>query len=165
MNSEYYKYILVTVVIFSLGWISADAYGIISSLNFEKPLSITDNELASPSNWVKEDQITIYNDYVKINIKNASWARFADTNSMDPLLDKDSNSIKITPKDPSDLQAGDIISYKAEFTTGMVIHRITKIDYDEEGWYATAKGDNNRYNDPDKIRFNQITGVLVGIIY
>jgi hypothetical protein len=37
--------------------------------------------------------------------------------------------------------------------------------YDKEGWYAVTKGDNTGMNDPDKVRFEQIKFVLVGVLY
>ena len=160
-----YKYIILGVLIFIIGWLSADLYSFVTNLNIEKPFSFSDNELKSPSDWVKEDQIKIYQNRVLINIENASWARFSDTNSMDPLIDEESNSIEIKPRSNEDLKVGDIISYEAKFTKGTLIHRIVKIDYDEDGWYALTKGDNNKNIDPQKVRFEQIKGVLIGIIY
>ena len=159
------RYSIIFVLIFVLGWISSDAQSSISGLNVQRPLSIYDNELYSPSDWIKEDSIKIYKNYVVIKVPNATWARFADSNSMDPIIDVDSNSIEIKPGNEGDLKIGDIISYEAEFTKGVIIHRIVKINEDEDGWYATTRGDNNKYNDPHKVRFEQIKGVLVGIVY
>ena len=156
-----FKYLLLFV--FLLGWFSSSSY---SYLDFaEKPYSAFSNEISSPSDWIKQDSIKIYDDKIIINIKNASWAQFADTNSMDPVLDQGANSIQLTPKNPSDLAIGDIISYKAGFIKGTVVHRIIEINFDEEGWYAITKGDNNRVQDPDKVRFSQIKHVLVGVLY
>lgn len=160
-----YKYIILGILVFILGWFSADMYKIISNLNVEKPLSVSGYEFSSPGDWVKESQIKIYSDYVLIKIKNATWGSFADTNSMDPLLDANANSIELKPQSEKELKVGDIIAYKADFVDGVIIHRIVKIDSDEKGWYVVVKGDNNPHPDPQKVRFDQIKGVLVGVIY
>ena len=46
-----------------------------------------------------------------------------------------------------------------------VIHRIAEISNDEQGWYAIVKGDNNEAPDPERVRFEQIKKVLVGVLY
>jgi len=42
---------------------------------------------------------------------------------------------------------------------------VMQVDYDNLGWYAIVKGDNNPRPDPNKVRFNQIKRILVMIIY
>ena len=37
--------------------------------------------------------------------------------------------------------------------------------FDNEGWYAITKGDNNVVEDNWKVRFEQIEGIVIGIIY
>jgi len=122
-------------------------------------------ERLSPSDRIKEDQIFVYNDRVVIYIDNPEWARFTDTNSMDPLLDDTANAIEIVPKSPEEIHVGDIISYESEYASGTFIHRVIKTGSDENGWYCTAKGDNNPTEDPGRIRFEQIKRVLVAVIY
>jgi hypothetical protein len=84
---------------------------------------------------------------------------------MDPLFDADANSFEIKPNSPEDIQIGDIISYKSEYATGLTIHRVIETGEDEQGWFSIVKGDNLTEPDPGKIRFNQIHGILVGVIY
>jgi len=120
-------------------------------------------ERQSPSDRIKEDQIYVYNDEVVIKVENAVWATFTDTNSMDPVLDDGANAIQVVPKSQSEIKVGDIISFESR--VGPIIHRVVKISYDEEGWYATTKGDNNPEPDPVKVRFEDIRRVLVAIIY
>ncbi|MBU1111305.1 MAG: signal peptidase I [Nanoarchaeota archaeon] len=122
-------------------------------------------EQASPGDRIKEDQIKVYEDRVVIQIANAKWAGFTDTNSMDPLLDEESNAIQVIPESADEIQVGDIITYESSLFDGMVIHRVILIGEDEEGTYFIAKGDNNPDPDPEKIRFNQIRRILVGILY
>lgn len=120
-------------------------------------------ERDSPFDRIKEDQILVYPDRVVIDLKNAEWSTFTDTNSMDPVLDAGTNAIQIVPKSPADIHIGDIASYETEY--GIIIHRVVDIGYDENGWYAVFKGDNNALPDPAKVRFEQIKRVVVALIY
>lgn len=120
-------------------------------------------EMSSPSDWIKESQIKVYSDQVIISLNNPSWASFTNTNSMDPFLDETSNAIEIKPKSPEDIQPGDIISFRTEL--GIIIHRVIEKGEDGQGTYFLVKGDNNTFRDPFKVRFKDIQGVLVAIIY
>src|SRR3989344_2288306 len=121
-------------------------------------------EKLSPADHIKEDQIRIEDDQVIITIRNAKIARFADTNSMDPLLDEVSNAIQIVPNSPDQIYVGDIISYTSK-NGDIIIHRVVKIDEDEEGMFYITQGDNNSSPDNEKIRFWQVRFITVGIIY
>jgi hypothetical protein len=121
------------------------------------------SEISSPGDWIKESQIKVYSNQVIINLNNPSWASFTNTNSMDPFLDETANAIKIKPSSPSDIESGDIISFQTKF--GIIIHRVIEKGEDEQGTYFLVKGDNNTFMDPFKVRFKDITGVLVAIIY
>ena len=127
--------------------------------------TILTGERPSPADHIKEDQIHVYEDRVVIEIKNARWAGFVDTGSMDPFLDKESNAIQIIPEKPEDVQIGDIISYQSEMFNTVIIHRVIDIKTDEEGLYYVTKGDNNNEPDPEKIRFEMVRRLLVAIIY
>lgn len=120
-------------------------------------------ERASPKPRIREDQIKVLPDKVVIYIKNARWATFADTNSMDPVFDAGHYGIQIVPQSPDEIQIGDVISYDSEF--GSIIHRVIEIGHDEEGWFAVVKGDNNEIADPWKVRFDQVRRVLVALTY
>ncbi|MBU2634297.1 MAG: signal peptidase I [Nanoarchaeota archaeon] len=122
-------------------------------------------ERPSPADHIKEDQIHVYDDRVVIEIENARWAGFVDTNSMDPFLDEDSNAIQIIPQSPDQIEIGDIISYESEMFNTVIIHRVIDIKEDEEGLYYLTKGDNNDEFDPEKVRFNMVRRLLVAIIY
>ncbi len=120
-------------------------------------------ERISPQDWIKEQQIHVYNDKVILDIQNPEWAAFADTNSMDPVLDEQANAIEIVPSSPDQLQIGDIASYKDGDDT--IIHRIIGKGKDDNGVFFIMKGDNNPEKDPGKIRFSQIQRMVVAIIY
>lgn len=153
-----------------LGFIVAFAFGWLLNSFVAEPKMVpfsfgNARDLKSPFDHIKEEQIHVYDDVVVLDIKNASWASFANTKSMDPLLDGEANGIEIKPKSIDDIHVGDVVSYKPTFTDGLVIHRIVETGFDENGWYAITKGDNNNVEDPEKIRFEQINGILVAIVY
>jgi signal peptidase I len=121
------------------------------------------NELDSPSDWVKEDQILVSHNEVILKIPGVEWATFTNTNSMDPFLDEDSHALEILPNNAEEIAVGDIIAYQT--ANGVIIHRVVEKSYDQEGIFFTVKGDNNNNRDPDKVRFSDIQGVLVAVIY
>lgn len=120
-------------------------------------------EISSPSDWIKENQIKVYSNKVIIELEKPTWASFTNTNSMDPFLDETANAIEIKPNSPEQINSGDVISYQTEY--GVIIHRVIEKGEDKKGTYFLVKGDNNTFNDPFKVRFNDIKGVLVAIIY
>lgn len=135
-----------------------------STYMLESPSSDDTNERASPSDWIEEENIHVYEDRVVIDLEGAEWAKFTDSNSMDPVLDKGSNAIQIIPDDPAQINEGDIISYRSD-SGSVIIHRVQETGEDEEGWYAIAKGDNNDKPDPQLVRFDDIGRVTVAVIY
>jgi signal peptidase I len=133
-------------------------------------------EQFSPSDTIAEDQIKVYKNGVYINLKDQdnndwlimmdlddpSWSTFADTNSMDPVFDKEANTVRIhVPAE--ELAVGDIVSYQSD--DSIIIHRIVHKEYDEDGLYFILKGDNNPVSDPGKVRPEQILGKIVAILY
>lgn len=152
--------LILIFVPFLLGLITSQAVS--DNMSFEMPFSYGQEKI-SPHDRIDESQIFVYNDKVILQMKGASLAEYADTNSMDPLLDEGSNGIEIELKDENDVHVGDIVAY--ETSIGLIVHRIVEIGNDEKGKYFILKGDNNIENDPYKVRFNQIKYVLVGIIY
>jgi len=156
------KLIILILIVFALGWLSNTAYGI----NFPSSPSIfTSKELISPSDRITEDDISIFDDYIIINIQNATWARYADSNSMDPLLDYGANGIEIVPESTDDIHVGDIVIFEPFWSSNLIVHRVTQIGEDEDGWYCITKGDNSNITDPGKLRYEQIEFILVGILY
>ena len=121
-------------------------------------------EKSSPSDWITEKQIEVFSDRVVLDIKDAQWAAFTNTNSMDPVLDENANAIQIVPRSEAEIGVGDIVSY-VHPTAGRIIHRVAYKGQDENGTYFIMKGDNNPTSDPDKVRFDQIKTVTVAIIY
>ena len=81
---------------------------------------------------------------------------------MKPLLDFNSNGIRIVPKNEEQISVGDIISF--EQNGDLIVHRVVEKSEDEEGVYFITKGDNNSASD-GKIRFKDIKYVTVGVIW
>jgi len=158
---------LAFLCIFLAGWLSSTTYSNLDGLQFETPFSfrLVAPELESPYDHIGEDQIHVYKDRVVIDLEDAMWARFTNTNSMDPIFDSEANTLELRPEKVSDIHVGDVISYRPEGNDGLVVHRVVEINVDGDGWYAIVKGDNIANPDPGKVRFNQINGVLVAIIY
>jgi hypothetical protein len=131
----------------------------------EQLLSDRAPERPSPCQRINQSQILVTGGSILIDFQNAEWAKFTDTNSMDPVLDTGSYALEYVPSSSDELCVGDIASYSTRLASGTIIHRIVEIGYDTDGWYARFKGDNLPYMDPEKVRFEQIQRVVIGIIY
>ncbi|MBW2965723.1 signal peptidase I [Candidatus Woesearchaeota archaeon] len=136
---------------------------IIANQNTRYPLSIYSDGVDSPSDYIESDDLHVYSDKVVIEKEDLIWAKIRDTHSMEPVLNKDSITLEVVPNDPIDIKEGDIVSYL--YDSIVVIHRVISIGEDSEGWYVITKGDNNLEEDPYKVRFSQVKGLVVGILY
>ena len=161
------KLILLVVMAFLIGLVTNSLITSIGEAPIFKGLNGISGvkELDSPADHISNDKIHVYDSRILLDIQDAEWSIFSDTNSMDPVLDAESNGIEIKPNSPEDIAIGDIISYKSNIVDGIIVHRVVDIGEDEQGWFAIAKGDNNPANDPEKVRFDMIQGVVVAIIY
>lgn len=167
MNKRAILNVLIVGIMFTLGFFTSSVY---SDINKQSPTTFNNSDnrtdiVASPSDWVKESQILVYDSQVLLNIKNAEWASFTDTHSMEPVLSARANAIEIVPASEDDVKVGDIVSYKSDYADGIIIHRVIDKSYDSQGTYFILKGDNNPTADPGRIRFSQIQRVVVAIIY
>jgi hypothetical protein len=172
MIRGYISIILTILLAVALGW---TAHGIYLQytvddvkMSQQSTLSKVSNflnaaELMSPQDRISEDDIFVYDNQVVIDVENPIWSSFTDTNSMDPVLDVGANGIEIIPQSVNDIHVGDIISYKTK--AGVIIHRVVDIRSDEEGLYYVLKGDNNPVPDKERVRFKDIQGILVAVIY
>ena len=157
--------VFVITCFFLFGWYANVYYkksaielnwGINNFSSSEKPL---------PLDRVKDGQILVYDSMVVLNISNVEWSKYDNTNSMNPLLDETSNGLEIKPETEDDIIVGDIIIYRPNWTIGLIIHRVISIEEDRQGKYYVVKGDNSQISDPEKVRFSQVEGVLLGILY
>lgn len=153
--------LLIIIIFFLFGWYSNYKY----TRTFGELKYASYGEKDSPIDRIDDKQILVYNGMVVLNVSGVEWAKYTDTNSMDPLLDDTANGLEIKPKSEGDIVVGDVIVYEPKWTQGLLAHRVISIGHDEQGTYYTVKGDNSESADPEKVRFNQISGVLVGVLY
>jgi hypothetical protein len=167
-KKAFLKAFLVTMV-FMLGFLASNIYASLYTENptqIQKPIDdATTDEVPSPGDWVKENQIGVYSKQIILDIQNAEWATFTDTHSMEPVISARANAIELVPKSADDIKVGDIISYKSDYAEGTIIHRVIEKGRDDQGIYFILKGDNNPDQDPGRIRFSQIKRVVIAIVY
>ena len=120
------KYIITAFV---LGIIFAILVGNLINLNAKEiPFSLFSKNITEPSNSISEEQIKVLGDKIIINIKDASLSRYAPTGSMLPVLNENSNGIRIKVESEDEISIGDIITFKAE--EGLIVHRVIEIGTD-----------------------------------
>lgn len=155
--------ILNYIAVFVIGFLSCMllVYGLTIGKEIPKALGLQ-QETSAPGDWIQEKQVHVYENAIVIDIENASLSNYAATGSMRPVLDSDSNGIRIIPKSENQLKTGDIVTY--EQGNDLIVHRIVEIGEDSEGRYFITKGDNNSADD-GKIRFSQIRYVTIGVLY
>ena len=180
------KLVVIMGLIFVMGFASASMFAYIQNSNFEVQMPIERTQIEnnvqsssdilfddtlqtkekpSPKERVLQKNISVFQNEVVLKIENPQWAIFTNSNSMDPVLDTESKAIEVIPKEDSSIQVGDIAAYESKIKKATIIHRIVFIGRDSLGWYALMKGDNNAYNDPERVRFEQVKRVVVAIIY
>jgi len=96
--------------------------------------------------------------------KEPTMAEFVGTGSMRPCLGKFTNGIQIKPDSIDEIQEGDIIAYENNEGT-LIVHRVIDVDYDEDGWFVRAKGDNNSVKDEKIIRFEDIKYKIIALVF
>jgi signal peptidase I len=158
--------ILAYFIIFLAGFLSCILFSMTYS-DTEKPLilnglTIFHGSQDAPSNWINQDDIQVYQDYIVIKIKGASISQYAPTGSMLPTLNENTNGIRVIPHSPSQIQIGDIITFEKD--SDLIIHRVIDKGTDEQGIYFITKGDSNNTTD-GKIRFEEIKYVTIGLLY
>ena len=155
-------------IIFLIGFLSANVAGLFLIYGSEIPTSLSNFSLSfnsnnsAPFDFVKENQIQVYDDKIVIDIKGERISSYAPTGSMLPVLDKGSNGIRIVPESEAEIHIGDIITFNQD--NMLIVHRVIEIGSDSEGTYFITKGDNSPIND-GKIRFKDIKYITIGIIW
>jgi hypothetical protein len=154
-------------IFFLIGFLVANFINYYMVYGLESPLSKNINYLGfvskdAPSDFLTEKQIQIYDDKIVIYVDNASISRYAPTGSMKPLLDENSNGIRIIPENSNQINVGDIITFQEN--SYFIVHRVIEKGLDSKGVYFITKGDNNEIGD-GKIRFEQIRYKTIGILW
>ena len=146
--------------------LSAVILGVLAgSFAANKISNAQEQSVLTSSDHVSEDQIDVRGDGIAISLsgKDLRWTKYTNTNSMLPLLDEGYNGLEFVPESRDEIHVGDVISffYKGE----NYVHRVIEIGTDEHGWYAITKGDSNKFIDDGKRRFEDVKGVLIGVIF
>lgn len=161
------------IIIFALFLFSVLLYSLLSAyVNAEIPfIKLTEFgssffDKPSPANHIKEYQILIYDDRIVILIPNAIISSYANTKSMDPVIDYTANGIEIVPQSPEQIHVGDIIAFTPNSNSNeLIVHRVIEIGVDEQGWYCITKGDNAMQDDGIKVRWEQVKLLTIAILY
>ena len=153
-------------LIFLIGFLSCVLVSLVFS-GTEMPLGLNvfgnyNKTLKAPGNWIKQQDISVYDNAIVINIENASLGKYASTGSMLPLLDENSCGIRIIPKSEQEINVGDIVTF--EQNRKLIIHRVIEKGKDETGVWFITKGDNSEIADR-KIRFKDIRYITIGILW
>ena len=130
----------------------------------EIPVKST-KEIPHPKNRITDEELLVKKNRVILNVEDVNWAYMLDSNSMDPLLDEGTTILLLMPDTAEDISAGDIIFFRSNLTEYNIVHRVISQSSDQEGLYYVTMGDNNPNLDPLKVRFRDIIGVVIGIIY
>ena len=128
-----------------------------------RPVLGVDKE--SPFDHVKTSQVKVLQHKVEIDMKNVMWWNIADTNSMDPLIDIGTTALSVKPISEQSIHVGDVAFYQSLLANKPIVHRVINISSDDKGWYSKFKGDNLEKVDPEDVRFKEVLGILIGIIY
>ncbi len=120
-------------------------------------------ESYAPSDYLPQEKIHVYGNSIVLDIKDALWSQFTSTGSMIPLFDENANAVQILPENPDYINIGDIIAFRQK--KEIIIHRVVDTGTDEKGLYYITKGDNNILADTEKVRFDQIEGKIIAVIY
>lgn len=130
------------------------------NIHEEKPF-FGSEERFSPYDRITEGNLDLFLDKLVINFPGIQLAHYSDTNSMDPLIDEHSIGLEIIPEAEEDIHIGDVVAYQSG--KDLIVHRVISISKDEEGWCAVLKGDNSE--EYEKIRFEQVRYLLIGVLY
>lgn len=124
-------------------------------------------DVSSPRDLIPQSDIKYDSDTRRLTVDNLPpdiWlTTVADTNSMDPTIDVRHTTVLTNHISYENLAVGDVVVYNVG--GGDIIHRIIKMETDNQGRKYTAKGDNNSYADPYILRDTHIKWLLLAIFY
>ncbi len=120
-------------------------------------------ETIGPKHRISDNQVKVSPNNAIIEVKDLVLARFTKSGSMLPTITSDSLALEIVPISSEEIEVGDVISFLQD--EKVIIHRVFEVGFDEDGWYAITKGDNLKTIDQEKVRFDMVQRVLVGILY
>lgn len=149
---------LVGVVIFLLGVFA----GQFLPIGVEERLAFGDASVQSVAR-IPFDDIKVYPDSVSIDVEGVKYAKVV-SNSMAPVITDKSTVLEKAPSGSGDIQVGDVISFYEPSVNGVVLHVVTE-KLEENGAVSfRTKGTANPNADPWVVPFENVKGVLVGVL-
>ena len=108
-------------------------------------------------------EIATYIVIILIGIVVAQHMNVVVSGSMEPVMYR--GDIVVVDQNPSSVQVGDIVVYKATWVNEDVIHRVKEIYKTSNGsMYLITKGDNNPVADPYPVQYpDQVVSKVVSI--
>lgn len=152
--------------VFLFGFFSCALIFFVGVSDLEFPAStgfvIFEGSEEAPMDHVGEEDIIVLEDRVILKISGVTLSGYADSGSMVPVLDEGANGIRIVPSSESEVDVGDIVSFR--IMEKLVVHRVVEKGEDDEGIWFEVKGDANLVGD-GRVRFEDIEYKTIAIIY
>ncbi len=138
----------------------------INNKNLDDLLTETMNQnINSPQDRIDEGQVQVMNNRVVLNVNNVNKWYVLDTNSMIPIMDEGTTLLTTEPTSEDSIGIGDIIFFNSHSSETTIVHRVIDIGIDSSGKYFITKGDSSSNKDVAKVRYIDIVGILIGVIY
>ncbi|MBI4146718.1 hypothetical protein HY489_05270 [Candidatus Woesearchaeota archaeon] len=109
------------------------------------------------------DAIIVYNDHLTINYPGLRYAKVT-SNSMAPIITDTSTALERIPTSPDEIHTGDIISFYEPSVDGVVLHLVTEVLTKDGTTHYKTKGVANPEEDPWEVPYENVKGILVGVI-
>ncbi len=108
-------------------------------------------------------EIATYIVIILVGVVVAQHMNVVVSGSMEPVMYR--GDIVVVDQNPSSVQVGDIVVYKATWVNEDVIHRVKQIYETPDGkTYLITKGDNNQAADPYPVQYpDQVVSKVVSI--
>ena len=109
------------------------------------------------------DAIKVYNDEVRIETSGIRYAK-VNSNSMAPIITDTSTVLEKVPSSENEISVGDVISFYEPSVDKIVLHAVIDIVAKDSQTLYKTKGTANPEADPWLVPFENVKGVLVGVI-
>ena len=119
--------------------------------------------LSAPSTHIPFESIELYQNELRIKEPNLQYAQVR-SGSMSPVIPKGATIVEKKPNSPRDILIGDIISFYEPVSRQVVVHQVTDIYARKEGTYYATQGVANLREDPWKVPYTSVQGILVAVL-
>ena len=148
----------IGVIFFVLGYALASS----AALSPESRLALSDEQVESVSQ-IPFESIKVYPSDVRINYPGLRYARVK-SNSMAPLITDTSTVLERAPSSQDDIHVGDVISFYEPSVDDVVLHLVTRIEKTQGKNTYRTKGLANENEDAWLVPYDNVKGILVGIV-